>query len=83
MPKAEKYRLVLVEWEDSHGVSASWEYVSRCNPYVLICRSVGWLLHDGGECIVVVPHLTASDQAKQQGCGDMTIPRSAVRSIVG
>ena len=41
---AASYKLVLVEWEDSHGVSANWEYLSNCNPYVLVCKSVGWLI---------------------------------------
>lgn len=76
------YRLVLIEWEDSHGVSANWEYVSNCHPYVLICKSVGWLIHDDEKCKVVVPHLTASDEAKEQGCGDMTIPAACIVRMV-
>ncbi len=76
------YRLVLVEWEDSHGVSANWEYVSNCDPYVLVCKSVGWLIHEDDKCKVVVPHLTASDKAREQGCGDMTIPAACVLRIV-
>lgn len=78
----EEYRLVLIEWEDSHGVSSNWEYLSQCKPYVLVCKSVGWLIHDGKECKVIVPHLTDSEQARRQGCGDMTIPTAAVLKIV-
>ena len=45
----------------------------------MICQSVGWLLHDGEDCKVVVPHVA---QQAEQGCGDMTIPTASVRRIV-
>ena len=80
--KNSEYRLVYIEWEDSHGVSSSWEYLSQCKPYVLVCKSAGWLIHDGEDCKVIVPHLTNSDHAKQQGCGDMTIPTASVLKMV-
>lgn len=72
-------RLVLIEWEDSLGCSTSWEKTADCRPQVLICRSVGWLLHDGEDCKTVVPHLSkAQESVPQQGCGDMTIPTRAI-----
>jgi hypothetical protein len=82
MTGKQSYDLVLIEWEDSHGVSSDWEYLSNSNPYVLVCKSVGWLIHSDKHCKVIVPHLTDSDRAKQQGCGDMTIPAAAVLRMV-
>ena len=76
------YKLLLIEWEDSQGVSANWEYLGNCKPFVLVCKSVGWLIHDDERCKVIVPHLTAPDRGKQQGCGDMTIPTAAVLRMV-
>lgn len=73
---------VYIEWEDSHGVSSDWQYLSQCKPSVVVCKSVGWLIHDGKECKVVVPHLTDSAHVKRQGCGDMTIPTAAVLKMV-
>ena len=78
-------KLVLVEWEDSCGCSSDWGYVDEANQSVapVLCRSVGWLLVDNNRCKVVVPHLTEEDheRSRRQGCGDMTIPTSSVRSI--
>jgi hypothetical protein len=48
---------------------------------VLVCRSVGWLLHDTDECKVIVPHLVQpprDSRIAEQGRGDMTIPTPAV-----
>lgn len=77
-------RLVLIEWLDSLGCSPDWANleVNRAGP--LVCRSVGWLLHDTDACKVVVPHITNADDptVTPQGCGDMTIPTCAVTRIV-
>jgi len=76
-------RLVLVEWVDSFGCSSSWAPLEECEPKALTCRSVGWLIHDGDDCKTVVPHLVSNHpEVRDQGCGDMTIPASAVRKIV-
>jgi hypothetical protein len=46
------------------------------------CRSVGWLLHDGPDCKLIVPHISEEHaDAEEQGCGDMTIPSKAVLSM--
>ena len=81
---SEKYRLVFVEWEDSFVGMSGWGETDGARPNVVVCQSVGWLIHDGEDCKLIVPHLSAPNHlfAKQQGCGDMTIPASAVRRIV-
>ncbi len=82
----EKLRLVLIEWEDSFGCSATWSPLPEPNehpPEIMICRSVGWLLHDTSGRKTIVPHvIDEHPDAEQQGCGDMTIPISAIRRIV-
>lgn len=77
-------RLVLIEWLDSYGCSTNWQELADCNPDVLKCQSVGWLLYDGDECKVIVPHLSEHGHANTapQGCGDMAIPTQAVVRIV-
>jgi hypothetical protein len=54
-------------------------------PSLVVVQSVGWLVYDGDDCKMIVPHLSEAQHsdAKQQGCGDMTIPASSVRKIVG
>jgi hypothetical protein len=83
MKKTEKYRLVYIEWEDSYGCSPRWENVDNCSPSVMVCRSVGWLIYDGEKCKVIVPHMNQpeNDAVSRQGCGDMTIPTSAIVKI--
>jgi len=77
-------RLVLVDWLDSFGCSSDWQQMEGCRPTVLHCRSVGWLLHDGEECKVIVPHISDANHnaAPQQGCGDMTIPTCAIVKMI-
>ena len=77
-------RLVLIEWLDSYGCSSKWQALDNCRAKPLACRSVGWLLHDGDDCKVVVPHISDEDNehVAAQGCGDMTIPTKAILQIV-
>lgn len=78
-------RLVLVEWMDSFGCSANWQPLDTENlsPKPILCRSVGWLAHNGKDCKVIVPHVSEvnPEEAKKQGCGDMTIPSKAIIRI--
>lgn len=76
--------LVLVEWVDSFGCSPNWQRIEGIeNLKPLRCQSVGWLVHQDDHYIVVVPHLSASDQphVDQQGCGDMAIPQRSILTI--
>lgn len=80
-----KNQIVYIEWVDSFGCSPNWEEIKEeYNPEPLVCKSVGWLLYDGVDCKIIVPHITTEkhDHAIQQGCGDMTIPASAILKIV-
>jgi hypothetical protein len=46
----------------------------------LYCRSVGWLLRDGKECKLIVPHIAGEKNGEilLQGCGDLAIPTRAI-----
>lgn len=78
-------RLVLVEWMDSFGCSANWQPLDTesLSPKPILCRSVGWLAHNGKDCKVIVPHISevSPEEEKKQGCGDMTIPCKAIIKI--
>ncbi len=75
-------KLVLIEWHDSFGCSPTWaDLKSIDDPKPMVCRSVGWLAFDGEDTKVIVPHV-AEDGDGGQGCGDMTIPTSAIVRIV-
>jgi hypothetical protein len=76
-------KLVFVEWQDSYGCSATWQEIDpQQEPEMMLCHSVGWVVKRTKECIVIVPHLSQNDNlARQQGCGDMTIPTAAIVRI--
>lgn len=69
--------LVFVEWLDSH-YRPGWttdEPVS--DP--LVCKSVGWLIQQTKDALVLSANVTSEKQ--QQRCGDMTIPRRCVKRV--
>jgi hypothetical protein len=43
-------------------------------------QSVGWLIAEDKDTKLIVPHLNLNT-AKQQRCGDMVIPTSAIRKL--
>lgn len=69
-------KLVLVEWVDSKRMSEGWEYTEDIEPSVVTCQSVGWILKENKECIVIMPHM---DKNESQGCGIISIPKCAVK----
>ena len=73
-------QLVLIEWLDSYGCSSEWQTLENSRPKPLVCHSVGWLLYNGDDCKVVVPHISdpQNRDIPAQGCGDMTIPSQAI-----
>ena len=52
-----KEKVVLVEWVDSLGCGSSWQAIEELSPELPTCYSVGWVVHDSSECIVLVPHI--------------------------
>lgn len=79
-----KFRLVYVEWEDSLVGTSGWCETDGAQPSPVLVQSVGWLVHDGKDCKLIVPHLSDAEHsnAKQQGCGDITIPASCIKKLV-
>lgn len=76
MAKA-KRKLVLIEWLDSHRTEG-W-HVDDPATEPILCRSVGWLLHDGKGAKTIAGHIT--DQEPPQRCGEMTIPACCIRKM--
>lgn len=79
-----EYRLVLVEWVDSHGCSVNWANMDDVRVALTVCHSAGYLVAETDEAVVIVPHVARGEVVipEGQGCGDMTIPKVAVKSIV-
>ena len=48
----------------------------------LQCKSVGWLLAENKECVILVPHIAGDKcDAVLQGCGDLTIPADSITKV--
>ncbi len=79
-----KMKLVVVEWLDSHQ-GRGWEDVEDLEEKVepLSCRSVGWVLKETDEALMLVPHIAGQQSTKiiVQGTGDLVIPKCAISKI--
>jgi hypothetical protein len=59
--------LVLIEWEDSAQPVPGWSWLDD-QPWesIVVCRSVGWLIHDGETTKALAPNAG-------QMCGDWQV----------
>lgn len=74
-------RLVMVTWEDSHALSGvGWMYLDgEYTTAPRVIYSVGWLVHDGDDTKIVVPHRNEeTDKYVAQGAGVISIPTRCV-----
>jgi len=75
------YQLVYLEWKDIYGVGADWAETSTIKLHPHQCFSVGWVVKEDQDVIVLVPHLSPANSAvdaPEQWCGYMTIPKCSV-----
>lgn len=74
-----QFKLVYVEWQDSHQIMESWiafeDLGSHGSRSPKKCHSVGWLISEGAGAKVISPHLA---HFPDQGCGIMTIPDCSI-----
>mgnify|MGYP001583986602 CR=1 FL=1 len=72
-------RLVLIEWLDAFSTD-EWTKIKKLTLEPKrdksICKTVGWLVHDGTDFLTVVSSLGHND-----GAGAMTIPNGCVVRI--
>jgi hypothetical protein len=76
-----EYPLVLIKWVDSYGCGSAWGCTEDLEPRPHYCYSVGWIVKETKDVVVVVPHFSPKNdriEAVESGCGDMTIPRVAI-----
>lgn len=76
------YDLYYVEWVALHGLRREWVPLKDIKPEEFRCYSVGWLVAESDEAVVLVPHIGPADEnPKINGFGDITIPRSSLRCM--
>jgi hypothetical protein len=78
-----KYPLVLVEWEDSQRPLAPWQWLDEYSmPDAVACLSVGFLIAKTKAALAIAPNLGDIDQEREQACGIIRIPTSAIRKVI-
>jgi hypothetical protein len=80
--KGNKYKLVLIEWEDSQLGYQGWKFIEDIKTQVPVVLSVGFLIHEDEKCKVLYPHLQLEqDGEAKSGSGDILIPASAIKKV--
>ena len=76
-------KLTYVQWSDSYGCSSRWgDLDPETVPEELVCQSVGWVVYETSKVLTLVPHISPVPDQTVQGCGDMTIPKCAIKKII-
>ena len=71
------YKLVLIEWLDSKGISNEWEYLDEIEPLKPgKCFSVGFLIEETTEYKTI-----AQGVNETQVIGRTTIPHCSIQNI--
>lgn len=76
-----KHQLVHITWKDSYGCGHEWSTLEDAVVEPHYAQSVGWLVKENDEAVLIVPHVSPRHEdigAREQGCGDMTIPKCSI-----
>jgi hypothetical protein len=75
--------LYLIEWVDSYSITEGWELVKDIEePDLVVCHSVGYVLKENDKNIMIVPHISDTDNLESLGAyrGALVIPKVSVLS---
>jgi hypothetical protein len=76
------YKLVLVEWQDSRQPSGGWRWADEYEePEPVLCLTVGWLLRETDDALLVVQNLGDVSGERFQASGATEIARRQVVRI--
>ena len=76
-----KYKLVLIEWEDSILGYAGWKTIKDEPDRKTIIYSVGFIVRQNKNSITLYPHISKKTDNEEFGAGDIIIPKSAIRKM--
>jgi len=72
-----KYKLILIEWVDSKGITSGWEYIEDIEPLKPdYCRSIGFLIEDNEEYKTIAQTIGTT-----QLMARMTIPACSIKKM--
>jgi hypothetical protein len=76
------YPLILVEWQDSRQPDGGWRWADECeDPASVKCQTVGWLLRETKDALLVVQNLGDVTSGRMQVSGGTEIARRQVVQI--
>lgn len=75
-------KLVLIEWLDSAQPSPGWLYTNDL-PSIepVYCRSIGWLVAESENVVMLAPNMGEVGTDAEQGCGFIRIARPSIKAI--
>lgn len=72
-------KLVLIEWIDSYSVYEQWDFIKDLSePEIIKCKSVGFVVRETNELILIIPHISGDSEA---GKGGICISRISIIKI--
>ena len=74
-------KLCLIEWMDPYTFSDKWESISEMpNLENTICVSVGWIMKETKDNILIIPHISdiGNKNSLGTGCSAMVIPKLSI-----
>ncbi|MCM1513357.1 MAG: hypothetical protein NC112_09680 [Oxalobacter formigenes] len=71
-------KVELIKWIDTFGCPLGWEFEDEFETKTTKVRSVGFVLKETEEFIVLVPHISGSE--RRQLAGHISIPRQQIIS---
>lgn len=74
------YHIEKITWIDSYGCQSSWTEFDQIDVTPVHAISVGYVIKEDDEYVVVLPHFIGETAVnEQQGCGDMAIPKCSIK----
>jgi hypothetical protein len=71
-----KNKIVLIEWVDSYSVYEQWDFLKDLKePEIMKCKSVGFIVKETNESILIMPHISGDNEA---GKGGICIPKLSI-----
>lgn len=69
--------LLLIEWEDTFGCPAGWEFEDQVEPSVTTVRSVGFLIKETEQFLFLAPHVSTTSDRRQLA-GHIAVPKRQI-----
>ena len=72
-------KLVLIKWVDSYSVYEHWDFIKDISePIIIECISVGFVIKETNESILIIPHISGKNEA---GKGGICIPKISITEL--